>query len=138
MAVEARSGKLVLLQLGSGAGATTIATAKTNSMTINHTVVDTTTKKENGWGSILSGGGVHEMTISLEGIYHNESYDRTLRGYGMDGTSQEYTIINGHGDTWVGNFVITSYGIGGEMGGSETFTASLRNDGEVVYTQGPV
>lgn len=138
MAVEAKSGKLVLVQLGTGVTATTIATAKQNSLTINNSVVDTTTKKENGWGSTLSGGGVREMTTTLEGIYHNTEYDRTLRNYGMDGTSNEYTIINGHGDKWEGKFVITSYGVGGEMGGAETFTASLKNDGEIVYTQGAV
>lgn len=135
---EAKSGKLVLVQLGEGVGAVTIATAKQNSLSINNSVVDTTTKKENGWGSTLSGGGVREMTTSIEGVYHNTAYDRTLRQYGMDGTSNVYTIINGHGDKWIGNFVITAYGVGGEMGGAETFTASLKNDGEVVYTQGAV
>lgn len=135
MTTGALSGKLVLLALGT-TSPITIATAKTNSFTINHTVIDTTTKKDGGWGSILSGGGVTEMTVSLEGVFQNQTYDKTLRGYGVDGTSNAYTITTGHGDSFAGNFVITSYAVGGDMAGAETFTVSLRNDGEIVYTPG--
>ena len=134
MATGATSGKLVLLKIGSGVTAVTVGTARNNGFTINHTQVDTTTKKEGGWGSTLAGGGVTEMTISLEGIFENETYDKTLRAAGIAGTSDEYTIITGNGDTFVGNFVITSYQVGGAYNEAETFNISLKNDGEVVYT----
>lgn len=133
--MAAKSGKLVLLQLGTGAGATTIASARTNSFTINNSIVDTTTKKDNGWGSTLSGGGVREMTISLEGVFDDEAtYDQTLRQYGIDGSSNEYTMIVSNGDKFEGNFVITSYTVGGTYNEAETFSMSLRNDGEITYT----
>lgn len=135
MATGATSGKLVLLKIGSGGTATTIATARTNSFTINHTVVDTSTKRDGGWGSILSGGGVTSMTIALDGVFENETYDKTLRGFGVDGTSNEFTIITGNGDTFVGKFVITSYQVGGAYNEAETFQATLQNDGAVVFTE---
>lgn len=136
--MAAKSGKLVLLQLGSGVSAVTIASARTNSFTINNSIVDTTTKKDGGWGSTLSGGGVREMTVSLEGVFDDaETYDQTLRGYGIDGSSNEYTMITSNGDTFVGNFVITSYTVGGTYNEAETFSMSLRNDGAIVYTAAP-
>ena len=69
MATGATSGKLVLLKIGSGGTATTIATARTNSFTINHTVVDTSTKRDGGWGSILSGVGVTSLTFALYVVF---------------------------------------------------------------------
>jgi TP901-1 family phage major tail protein len=132
----ATSGKLVLLQLGSGVSATSIATARTNSFTINHTVVDTTTKKDGGFGSILAGGGTTSITISLEGVFNDETYDNTLRGYGFNGSSNEYTIIMGNGDKIVGKFIITSYTVGGAYNEAETFSATLQNDGIVTFTAG--
>jgi predicted secreted protein len=131
----ASSGKLVLLQLGIGTGnTTTIATARTNSFTINHSVVDTTTKKDNGWGSILAGGGVTDMTIALDGVFENTVYDKSLRQYGIDGSSNEYTILTGNGDKFEGNFVVTSYATTGVYNTAESFTVSLKNNGEIVYT----
>lgn len=134
--MAATSGKLVLLKLGTGVTTTAVMSARSNSFTINSTVVDTTTKADNGWGSLLDGGGVREMTVSLEGIFLDETYDNTLRGYGVDASSNAYTIVTGNGDKFEGNFVITSYGVGGEYANAETYSISLRNDGPITFTAG--
>jgi predicted secreted protein len=133
MATGATSGKLVLLQLGT-TSPVTIATARNNGFTINHTIVDTTTKKDNGWGSILAGGGITDLTISLDGVFENNTYEKTLRQYGIDGSSNLYTIVTGNGDTFAGKFIISSYAVGGAYNAAETFTISMKNDGEIVFT----
>lgn len=128
------SGKLVLLKIGTGPTAITVATARQNSFTISHTQVDTTTKRDNGWGSTLAGGGTSEMTFTLEGVFLDEEYDNTLRGYAFDGSSNAYTIVTGNGDSYSGNFVITSQTVGGDQKEAETFSYNFRNDGAVVFS----
>ena len=136
MTTGAKSGKLVLLYIvdEDGSTLTPIATARTNSFTVNSTIVDTSTKKDDGWGSILSGGGVREMSITLEGIYEDEAYDKMMLARGMDGASYPYAMIDAFENKWEGNFVITSYGAGGTYNDAQTFTVSMRNDGAIDFT----
>jgi predicted secreted protein len=126
-------GRLVLLQLGT-TSPVSVLTAKTNSFTINHSVVDVTTKKTNGWGAILNGGGITDLKVTLDGIMENETYDATLRASAVSGSSNGYTLVTGNGDKFVGNLVITSYTVGAAYNDSETYQIALQNDGEITFT----
>jgi predicted secreted protein len=128
----AGKGLLVVLALGSGVTAIPIASAKTNSLTMTNAAIDTTTKRDLGFGSSIA--GLKEITIALDGVFYNEVYDKTIRGYAADGSLNVYTLTTTNGDTWVGPFLITSYGVGGVFNAAETFTIAMKSSGVVTYT----
>ena len=130
----AQKGELVLLKIKEGTSYVPILSAKSNNFTINNATVDVSTKSAGSWGVLLSGGGAKEMTVSLEGVYHDETYDKTLRALGISGDEQDYEIVTSNGDKFAGKFVITSYTCTGARGEAETYQVSLRNSGVVTYT----
>lgn len=134
--MSAKSGKLVVLSVGTGQSAVPVMSARTNSFTVNHTTVDVTTKKDAGFAALLSGGGITEVTCSLEGIFLNETYDKQLEQFGFDGSSNAYTLTTSNGAKFEGNFIITAFTVGGTYNEAQTYSFSLKNDGAITYTPG--
>lgn len=136
--MAANSGKLVLFSLKTGVDTyTPVLSAKSNSFTINHSTIDTSTKADAGWSSILSGGGVTSFDCSMDGVFLNTEYDKTLRGYGVSGAEFEGKLVTGNGDIFVGKFICTSMDVGGSFDGAETYSFKIQNVGEIVYTAAP-
>lgn len=139
MASTATSGKLVLLKIETDTPGTfvPVMSARNNSFSVNHSTVDVTTKLDEGWTSILSGGGVTTLETSVSGIYLNTAYDKKLRGYGVTGEQFEAEIVLGSGDKFAGTFICTKMQVGGEYNNAETYDLSLQNVGAVTFTPAP-
>lgn len=136
--MAANSGKLVLFSLKTGVDTyTPVLSAKSNSFTINHSTIDTTTKVDAGWSSILSGGGITSFETTMDGVFLNTEYDKTLRGYGVTGEEFEGKLVTGNTDSFTGKFIITGMDIGGNFDGAETYSFKIQNSGAIVYTAAP-
>lgn len=136
---NAKNGSLMLLKIESDTPGTFVAvmSAKSNNFTINNSTVDVSTKLDANWGALLSGGGTKELTCSLEGIFLNTDYDKQVRALGFSGEEHKYEIVTSNGDKFAGLFVITSMTCTGARGEAETYSASLRNSGEITFTPAP-
>lgn len=139
MASTAKSGKLVLLKIETDTPGTfePVLSARNNSFSINHTTVDVTTKLDDGWTAILSGGGVTTLETSVSGVFLNTPYDKKLRSHGVTGEQFEAEIVVGNGDKFAGTFIATKMTIGGEYNGAESYDLSLQNVGAITYTPAP-
>lgn len=136
--MAAQSGRLFLLQLGSGSPVTyaSLASCRETSMTINHEVVDVTAKDTNGWRDLLANDRMHSMSISISGVFKDATVENDFSQMGFDGDAGQFKLIAGNGDAWTGQFVIASYERGGAYNGEETFSATLENAGVVTFTPG--
>ena len=117
-------------------GTDTFAMATSTSISMNNAPIDITTKNSGGWKETLAGTGTKSMSISMSGVYTDETYEHTLRGYLFDGSANSFTLIDENGDDYTGSFNVTSLSYSGELEGAVTFDASLESTGEVVFTQG--
>ena len=131
--MAAQRGLLFLLSVGGD----DVLTARTTDMTINSEMVDVTAKDTNGWRDLMDGTGMKSMTISLEGPFKDATYEETLRGYAHAGSINAYTLTSANGDSWAGNFQITSYSRAGTYNGEETYSMTLESAGEVIFTAAP-
>lgn len=125
---SAVAGKIALLKVG----AVTIANARTNSLTINNNPIDVSNKSHNNWSATIS--GVASMTINLDVVFQGETWDETLRGYAIAGSSNAFTMVLGDGGQFTGNFVITSFTVNASYNDAEVYSITLANNGTVTYT----
>jgi TP901-1 family phage major tail protein len=130
--MAAQQGLLFLLKVGAAA----VLTARQTDMTINSEMVDVTAKDTAGWRDLMDGAGMKSMTITLEGPFKDATYEETLRGYAHAGSINAYTLESENGDSWAGNFQITSYSRAGTYNGEETYSMTLESAGVITFTAG--
>lgn len=133
--MAATQGKLFVLVDASGSPEVTIAKARSNSISVNGETVDITSKGSSGYRELLSGAGIRSVSLSVSGVYDDAAYDKTLLDRSMDGATHAFKVIDGNGDYFSGDFIVTSYERGGEYNGEVTFSATLESAGVVAYTE---
>lgn len=129
--MPAQKGSLFILKIG----AADVLTARSTEMTINSETVDITNKSSSGWRTLLEGAAPRSMSISLEGVFQDETYEETIRGHAQAGTAATYTISSGTagaGGTWTGSFIITSYSRSGTYNGEEVYSITLESAGVIT------
>lgn len=129
------AGKNFALFLGSGATKTKVGGIKTTKLAISGTQVDISTKDDDGWGALLTGGGKRSATITAEVVIKNEAVQDTFVQGCINMDSVEYTIVGDSGYSYVGKFIASSIEHSGDMDGAETFSVTLNNDGALTYTK---
>ena len=141
-------GRLFLLQIGSGSPEvfTSVATARSTSMTINNETVDVTAKDTSGARELLECAGITSFTISLAGVFKDvgaglgspqgdAQYEDVIRARAEANTIDLYRIIAGNGDTWSGQFQVTSFAFAGEYNGEQTYDITLESSGIIASVQ---
>lgn len=142
--IDATAGRLFTLKISDGGSPPillTIGGAKSTRMTLNAAPVDITNVASNGWKEYLPGGGAKELSVSLQGIFDSRTpgarkvWDAAM-AQGAGGYL-EAQLISGHGDSFVGTFVIESYERSGEDGNAEQFSCSIKSSGPPAYIPAP-
>ena len=114
-------------------GGTSVAGARTDSLTINNEPIDITEKDDAGWRKYLADVGVRSIDAEVEGVLE----DSTLIAIAVGTASSllaAYTLeIDGIGD-FAGNFYLASFAITGEQADTVTFTASIQSSGTITFT----
>lgn len=114
-------------------GGTDIAGARTESISVNSQLIDTTTKDSNFWRDILPDAGVRSVSISCEGVFDDATISETIRGYSLDNSINTFTLTLNSGDTYSGDFKITSYNRSGAHDSEETFDMTLESSGAITF-----
>lgn len=115
---------------------TTIAGMRSTSMTINNEQVDVTDKGDTPWRQLLD-CGIRSMEMSASGIFSDAEVLATIMQDVVDGAIEQFKLISGNGDTFVGLFLIQSCERSGEYNQAEQYTLSLASAGAVTYTPAP-
>lgn len=133
--MAATAGRDILLKLGSGSPVTytTIAAARTNTMTFDNTEVDITTMDSAGIRQLLAGAGVRSATASIDGVYTDAAGQAALMTAASAGTHVNLRLENATNSiTVTGTFQVNSFQITGAEGEAGTFSASFASAGTVT------
>lgn len=114
-------------------GATAVAGARTDNMTINNEPIDITDKDDAGWRTMLADAGVRSIDADVEGVITDGTFLALAVG-AASSLLEAYTIdVDGIGE-FTGNFMLTSLALSGEQADTITFTANIQSSGQITYT----
>lgn len=142
--IDAGAGRLFTLKISDGGDPPvflTIGGAKSTRMSLNAAPVDITNVASNGWKEYLPGAGTKELSISLSGVFDSRTPGATkvwdaAMAQGVGGYI-EAQVISGHGDYFVGTFVVENYERSGEDSNAEQFSCSIKSSGQPTYVPAP-
>lgn len=124
----AASGRLVRIKRG----ATAIAGARTDNLTINNEPIDITDKDDSGWRTLLAEVGVRSVDCDVEGVLLDSTLIAIAVGTASSILAAHTIEISALGD-FTGNFHLSNLAITGEQEGAMTFTASLVSSGAIAF-----
>lgn len=136
--ITAVKGRIVLLQIASGASPTAftdVTGLRTTGIQINDAAVDITTKSSAGWQELLPDAGVKSVTISTAGIWDtaNANLATILAASLAGGTLIEGRIKTTGGDAFTGTWSPTM-SLNAPHNDAQTFDLTLRSHGPVYYS----
>lgn len=114
----------------------TFAAARSNDWTISNTQVDVTNQSSSGWTTLLQGAGTQKMSVTVQGVVQEGLDEQALATAATGNAIVALNFTNGFGDTFTGNFAVSSYKRSGTYNGEEQFSASFDSSGVVTYTAG--
>lgn len=134
--MTAQPGRLILVKANtSGVTFETIAGARTKSLTINSEQVDVTNSDSAGqWRTLLAGAGVKSMSISLAGVFEDDTAFGTAIGWALAGTISDWQLVYPGLGTFEGPFQIASSDLSGEYNAEAQYSFSLESGGEITFT----
>lgn len=109
--------------------------ARTNSMSINNTPIDVTSASSSGhWREFLDEKPNISMSLSVSGVFQDDSQDGTLRTAVLAADLKDYQMVVPDFGTFEGPFICTSYTFTGSHDGELTYEASFESGGAVTFT----
>lgn len=116
---------------------TTIAGARTDSVTINNEPLDITDKDDAGWRTMLNDVGSRSVSCEVEGVLKNATLLTDSVGTASTALLKECVVtISGIG-TLTGDFYLQGLQIGAEQADVVTFSATLESGENMTATIGP-
>ncbi|MBP2232566.1 TP901-1 family phage major tail protein [Azospirillum agricola] len=139
--IEAKSGRQFTFKISDGEAIPTFLTIgglKDCKVQINGASIDITNVASDGWKEYLPGGGSMELSISGNGIFDSLTTGaRKLFAALINREYIEAQLISGHGDSFVGTFVVENYSRNGSVDAAETFDVSIKSSGPISYIPAP-
>lgn len=133
-------GKDFLIQkrtaLGPPAVYGTIGGMRSTSMSINNEQVDVTDKGDVPWRQLLA-CGIRSMSMSGSGIFNDNTVLNGVLADVVAGTIIHLKLISGRGDSFEGDYLITTCERSGEYNGAEQYSLSFESAGSITYTAAP-
>lgn len=111
----------------------TIGGLRATSLTINNEQIDVTSKDGDDWRKMIT-GGIQSMSVSGGGVFENGSVMQSFLTDAMANTLNDYRLVDGNGNTFEGEFQITSYGLSGDHTAALEYTCSLESTDTVTLT----
>ncbi len=135
------AGKVFTVKVGDGAAPevfTTVAAAKSHSLSINNEAIDVTNKDGNQFRALIN-GGIKSLEISLSGIMTDDTTIAARMMTLATGTDNiaNFHLVSGLGDKFAGPFFVQSLERSGEVNNAETYSFKLSSAGTIVYTAAP-
>tara|TARA_R110000868_G_scaffold223318_2_gene475203 strand:- start:10981 stop:11367 length:387 start_codon:yes stop_codon:yes gene_type:complete len=113
-------------------GATAIAGAQENGISIDNSPIDITSIGDGGYRTLAEFAGMRALDISVSGVW----VDKVIRDQALGTTMllTDITIEFADGGDIAGDFYLASYEETGAHDGAVTFTAALQSSGAWTYT----
>ena len=127
------AGRKVKIYQGTGGGATLVAGARSDSITINNEPIDVTDKGDDGWRTLLDDASVRSVEMSVSGMLSGDSLIGASLGPTNDLFGAYEIRIEGIG-TAAGNFFFSSMEITANHDGATEFSASIQSSGVITWT----
>ena len=127
-------GRALLLKVGSGAGAVTVAAMRSTRFQINGETVDATSKDDNGMQRLLSEGGTARVSVSASGVLSGSAQAAEFVNRTLNRTLHPYRLEFDDGDVLEGSFQMTSFEALGDYNGEQTYSLKLESSGAVTVT----
>jgi TP901-1 family phage major tail protein len=136
--ITAKAGYNFVFQVSDGTSPTvfqTVAGLRNIRLTVNNAPADITNAGSQGFRELLPEGGIQSFSASAEGIFDsaNSTTQAAIQEAAINRTYVEGKLVSGHGDFFVGNFVVASFERAGPNDQAETFNITLEGSGRISY-----
>ena len=128
--MAAEAGRALLLKLGVGTNATTIAGQTETSFEINGAPVPITNKDSGGKRVLGAGFGESSLSVGAKGKGTGAVPFTTLSGYAEDRSLNDYTLVYDDGSIITGSFQLTKFAAAGAEGGDQNWDMTLESSGD--------
>jgi TP901-1 family phage major tail protein len=132
----AYKGRLFVLKVDNADSPTTftqIAGLRNVRLSLNNNPVDITNYGSAGYQELLEDGGTQVYELSGDGLITDDSKTAQLASDANAKTKRRYQITSDSGNSFEGNFVITSFERTGGVSEAETFSVTLSSDGAITF-----
>lgn len=125
---------LKLASTASGSDYAAVVAGRELSLVINGSDIDITNKGSGGFSELLDEGGVTSMTVSVSGVFTDETSQTLLQTIALERKLWNMQLAYGGntGKTVTGKFKVSNFTISGGSDDAVTFEASLTSSGAVV------
>lgn len=127
-------GKNLLLKVGTGGSAVTIAAMRSTKFVINGETVDATSKDSAGMRTLLADGGVAKLSVSATGLLSGNAQATDFIAKALARSLDSYRIEFDNADVIEGSFQLTSFEVAGDYNGEQTYNLSLESSGALTVT----
>lgn len=131
--MPAVAGRKVKIYEGTGPGATLIAGARSDSITINNEAIDVTDKGDDGWRTLLNDASVRSVEMTVSGLLKGTSLLAKALGATTNLLGDYEIRVEGMG-TYSGEFHFSSLEITAPHDDAAEFSATIASSGEIVWT----
>lgn len=126
------AGRALLLKVGTGTGATTVAAMRSTKFSIDGETVDATTKDSSGMQTLLEAGGTARVTITASGLLSANAQATEFINRTLNRTLHAYRIEFDDGDVLEGTFQLTSFDASGDYNGEQVYSLKLESSGTIT------
>ena len=130
------AGKDVLLSIDIAATPTVIGYCTVNSITVNNTEVDATTKSTHPTRTLHTAASIQSYSISASGMCETaDAGFQELKTVANSATpSDAFEFDDGDGETWAGNFQVSDFSWSGNHDGMAEWSATFSSTGAVTVS----
>ena len=137
--MAAQKGSLMLIKVGDGhvvENFATIGGLRVSSMTLNHSVIDTSCVGSGQWRQLVDAAGPCAVRIEGGGLFTDTASEEKIRNDAFAGNIQNFRLYSGNGDYIQGPFMVTMYERSGHVDTEEIFMLRLESAGDVALVAG--
>ena len=133
--MAAAAGRALRIKYDPGGGAVVIATARTDTITVNNTPIDITSKDETGIVTLLDDIGTKQVSLSVSGVASDSTIGDLAFAAAAGVALHDFEIAVAALKTYTAAFFISDFEYTGDEGDSAVmFTCSLTSSGVVTAT----
>lgn len=115
----------------------TVGGLRNTQLTINNNPADISNAASAGFREFLPEGGVQEFSLSADGVFDSRTPGaRRVFNAAVNRELVEGMVVSGHGDAFIGAFVVQSCQRSGPFQDAEQFSIQLQGSGRIVYQDG--
>ena len=131
----AAAGRSLRIKYDPGGGAVVIASARTDTITVNNTPIDITSKDESGIVTLLDDIGTKQVSLAVSGVATDSTIGDLAHAAGAGVALHDFEIAVAALKTYDGSFFISDFEYTGDEGDNALlFTCSLTSSGVVTAT----